>query len=156
MLSVLSDTYFMDQAIKEAEKAAHLDEVPVGAVIVCEGSIIARAHNQSEKLLDATAHAELLAITAASGHLGAKWLSQCTLFVRWNPVSCVPELCTGRELVDWCMEPVMTKGALCGMENPCYIHLPKWNTVSKMKNANSSCSIFLRVKGFEVLALRQH
>ena len=91
MLSVLSDTYFMDQAIKEAEKAAHLDEVPVGAVIVCEGSIIARAHNQSEKLLDATAHAELLAITAASGHLGAKWLSQCTLFVTLEP--CV--MCAG-------------------------------------------------------------
>ncbi len=91
MLSVLSDTYFMDQAIKEAEKAAQLDEVPVGAVIVCEGSIIARAHNQSEKLLDATAHAELLAITAASGHLGAKWLSQCTLFVTLEP--CV--MCAG-------------------------------------------------------------
>lgn len=91
MLTVLSDTYFMDQAIKEAEKAAQLDEVPVGAVIVCEGSIIARAHNQSEKLLDATAHAELLAITAASGHLGAKWLSQCTLFVTLEP--CV--MCAG-------------------------------------------------------------
>ena len=91
MLSVLSDTYFMDQAIKEAEKAMLEDEVPVGAVIVCEGSIIARAYNQCERLADATAHAELLAITAASSYLGAKWLSQCTIFVTLEP--CV--MCAG-------------------------------------------------------------
>jgi tRNA(adenine34) deaminase len=91
MLSVLSDDYFMTLAIREAEKAAAENEVPVGAVITCEGAIIARAYNQTEKLQDATAHAELLAITAASAHLGSKWLMQCTLYVTLEP--CI--MCAG-------------------------------------------------------------
>lgn len=91
MLSVLSDEYFMDLAIREAEKAAAEGEVPVGAVITCAGSIVAKAYNQTEKLQDSTAHAELLAITAASAHLGAKWLPQCTLFVTLEP--CI--MCAG-------------------------------------------------------------
>jgi len=91
MLSVLSDTYFMDQAIKEAHKALLEDEVPVGAIVVCDQKIIARAYNQTEKLHDATAHAELLAITAAAGHLGSKWLMECTMFVTLEP--CV--MCAG-------------------------------------------------------------
>ena len=81
----------MDLAIREAEKAALENEVPVGAVITCEGRLIARSHNQTEKLQDATAHAELLAITAASSHLGAKWLTQCALYVTLEP--CV--MCAG-------------------------------------------------------------
>ncbi len=81
----------MDQAIKEAHKAMCDDEVPVGAVVVCDNTIIARAYNQTQKLHDATAHAELLAITAASSHLGAKWLTQCTMFVTLEP--CV--MCAG-------------------------------------------------------------
>jgi tRNA(adenine34) deaminase len=85
MLSVLSDEYFMDLAIREAEKGATEGEVPVGAIITCEGRIIAKAHNQTERLQDSTAHAELLAITAASAHLGSKWLPQCTLFVTLEP-----------------------------------------------------------------------
>lgn len=91
MLSILSDDYFMDLALKEARKASEEGEVPVGAVVTCEGSIISRAHNQTERLLDCTAHAELLAITAASAHLGAKWLPQCTLYVTLEP--CV--MCAG-------------------------------------------------------------
>ncbi len=91
MLSVLSDTFFMDQAIQEAKKAFSLDEVPVGAIISCEGKIIARAHNQSERLLDATAHAELIAITAASNHLGSKWLTDCTMYVTLEPCT----MCAG-------------------------------------------------------------
>jgi tRNA(adenine34) deaminase len=91
MLSVLSDDYFMDLAIREAEKAAAEGEVPVGAVITCEGSIVARTYNQTEKLQDSTAHAELLAITAASAHLGNKFLPQCTLYVTLEP--CV--MCAG-------------------------------------------------------------
>ncbi len=91
MLTVLSDTYFMDLAIAEAKKAMADDEVPVGAVVVCEGSVIARSYNESEKLLDATAHAELIAITAASSYLGSKWLPQCTMFVTLEP--CV--MCAG-------------------------------------------------------------
>ncbi len=91
MLTVLSDTYFMDQAIIEAKKAFNADEVPVGAIVTCAGKIIARAHNQSEILMDATAHAEMLAITAASNHLGSKWLPECTMYVTLEP--CV--MCAG-------------------------------------------------------------
>ncbi len=91
MLSVLSDTYFMDQAIKEAQRAMEQDEIPVGAVIVCEGTIIARSSNETEKLSDPTAHAELLAITAATSHLGSKFLTQCTMFVTLEP--CI--MCAG-------------------------------------------------------------
>ncbi|MCK6690475.1 MAG: nucleoside deaminase [Thermoanaerobaculia bacterium] len=91
MLSVYSDTYFMQQALAEAQKAYEAGEVPVGAVIVCDNRIIARAHNQTEQLTDVTAHAEILALTAASGHLGSKYLTDCTLFVTLEP--CV--MCAG-------------------------------------------------------------
>jgi tRNA(adenine34) deaminase len=79
------DTYFMQEALKEAQKAFAADEVPVGAVIVCEGKIIARAHNLSERLTDATAHAEMQAFTSASSHLGGKYLNECTLYVTIEP-----------------------------------------------------------------------
>lgn len=85
MLSVYSDTYFMQQALAEARKAYELGEIPVGAVIVCENRIIARAHNQTEQLTDVTAHAEILAITAASSYLGSKYLPDCSLFVTLEP-----------------------------------------------------------------------
>ena len=91
MLSVFSDTHFMKQALAEAQKAIEADEVPVGAVIVCDNRIIARTHNQTEQLTDVTAHAEILALTAASGHLGSKYLPDCTLFVTLEP--CV--MCAG-------------------------------------------------------------
>ena len=79
------DTYFMQEALKEARKAFDLDEVPVGAVIVCENRIIARAHNLSEKLTDSTAHAEMQAFTSAASHLGGKYLNECTLYVTVEP-----------------------------------------------------------------------
>lgn len=91
MIQVYDDVYFMKEAIKEAQKAALADEVPVGAVLVANNRIIARAHNQTEQLTDVTAHAEILAITAASNHLGAKYLPECTLFVTLEP--CV--MCAG-------------------------------------------------------------
>ncbi|MCB0528413.1 MAG: nucleoside deaminase [Lewinellaceae bacterium] len=91
MLSVYSDTYYMKQALAEAQKAYEADEVPVGAVIVCDNRIIARAHNQTEQLTDVTAHAEILALTAASGHLGSKYLQTCSIFVTLEP--CV--MCAG-------------------------------------------------------------
>lgn len=84
-LSVCSDTYFMQQALKEAEKAESEGEVPVGAVVVCNDTIIARTHNQTKQLQDVTAHAEMLAITAAANHFGAKYLSECTLYVTLEP-----------------------------------------------------------------------
>ena len=84
-LSVHSDEHFMKQALKEAEKAYEAGEIPVGAVIVSNNVIIARAHNQTEILTDVTAHAEILAITSASEHLGNKYLEGCTLFVTLEP-----------------------------------------------------------------------
>ena len=91
MLSIHSDTHFMQQALKEAHKAFDQGEVPVGAVVVCDNRIIARAHNQTEQLTDVTAHAEILALTAASNHLGSKYLPECSLFVTLEP--CV--MCAG-------------------------------------------------------------
>ena len=79
------DTYFMRQALIEAQKAFNEDEVPVGAVIVANNRIIVRAHNLVETLNDVTAHAEMQAITAAANVLGGKYLTGCTLFVTIEP-----------------------------------------------------------------------
>ena len=79
------DEYYMREALREARAAASEDEVPIGAVIVCAGHVIARAHNQTELLHDVTAHAEMLAYTAASEALGAKYLQDCTLYVTVEP-----------------------------------------------------------------------
>ncbi len=80
-----TDDYFMKQAIKEAEKALASGEIPVGAVITCQNRIVARAFNQMEILSDATAHAEMLAITSATNYLGSKYLEDCTLYVTLEP-----------------------------------------------------------------------
>lgn len=79
------DFYFMQQALKEARYAFEQDEVPIGAVIVCNDSIIARAHNLTETLNDVTAHAEMQAITSATNVLGGKYLDECTLYVTIEP-----------------------------------------------------------------------
>lgn len=79
------DEYYMRQALIEAEQAVHEDEVPIGAVIVSGGRIIARAHNLTERLNDITAHAEMMAITAAAQSLGGKYLQGCTLYVTVEP-----------------------------------------------------------------------
>lgn len=85
------DERFMQMAIKEAETALAQGEIPIGAVIVSHGRIIARAHNQTETLHDVTAHAEMLAITAAADALGGKYLPDCTIYVTVEP--CV--MCAG-------------------------------------------------------------
>ena len=79
------DNYFMNEALKEAQKAFDADEVPVGAVIVANNRIIARAHNLTERLTDVTAHAEMQAITAAANAIGGKYLHECTLYVTIEP-----------------------------------------------------------------------
>ena len=85
------DTYYMKQALMEAQRAAERGEVPVGAVVVCHDRIIARSHNLTETLNDVTAHAEMQAITAAASTLGGKYLTQCTLYVTVEP--CI--MCAG-------------------------------------------------------------
>ena len=90
-LSIHSDDHYMKEALKQARMAFEDGEVPVGAVIVSNNQIIARAHNQTERLKDATAHAEMLAITAAENYLGAKYLNDCKMYVTLEP--CV--MCAG-------------------------------------------------------------
>ncbi|HRD54280.1 MAG TPA: nucleoside deaminase [Flavobacteriales bacterium] len=85
MMLDLGDEHFMRQALKEAEQAFKKDEVPIGAVVVGGGRIIARAHNLTEKLNDVTAHAEMQAITAAAEAIGGKYLKECTLYVTVEP-----------------------------------------------------------------------
>lgn len=105
MINPFDDEYFMKQALVEARAAAAEGEVPVGAVIVCNNRIIARAHNQTERLNDPTAHAEMLAITAAVGVLGAKYLTGCSLYVTVEP--CV--MCAGA--IGWAQVSTIVYGA---------------------------------------------
>ena len=91
MLINRSDESYMKEALKEAQKAYDADEVPIGAVIVCQDKIIARAHNYTEHLNDVTAHAEMQAFTSAANNLGGKYLNECTLYVTLEP--CV--MCAG-------------------------------------------------------------
>lgn len=88
---IKTDELFMRQALIEAKKAAEAGEVPIGAVVVCGGRVIARAHNLTETLADATAHAEMQAITSAAAYLGGKYLRNCALYVTLEP--CV--MCAG-------------------------------------------------------------
>jgi tRNA(adenine34) deaminase len=85
------DEIFMQEAIRQAKIAASKDEVPIGAVIVHQRQIIAKAHNQVEMLKDPTAHAEMIAITQATNSLSSKWLQECTLYVTIEPCS----MCAG-------------------------------------------------------------
>ena len=85
------DIRFMKMALDEARVAAAAGEIPVGAIVVCKGMVIARAHNMTETLTDVTAHAEMQAITAAASYLGGKYLDECTLYVTLEP--CV--MCAG-------------------------------------------------------------
>lgn len=85
------DVFYMKKALEEARRAYDEDEIPVGAVVVCNDRIIARAHNLTETLTDVTAHAEMQVITAAAGVLGGKYLNECTLYVTLEP--CV--MCAG-------------------------------------------------------------
>ena len=96
----------MRQALLEAEKAFERDEVPVGAVVVCQGRIIARGHNLTETLTDVTAHAEMQAITAAANFLGGKYLNECTLYVTVEP--CV--MCAGA--IAWSQLGKLVYGAI--------------------------------------------
>lgn len=82
---------YMRRALDEAARAAEEGEIPVGAVVVCKGRIIARAHNETEKLNDVTAHAEMIATTMAASFLGGKYLNECTLYVTMEPCT----MCAG-------------------------------------------------------------
>lgn len=104
-MNTMDDTYFMKQALMEADKAASKGEVPVGAIVVCKGRIIARSYNLTETLNDVTAHAEMQAITAAANVLGGKYLNDCVLYVTVEP--CV--MCAGA--IAWAQTGRLVYGA---------------------------------------------
>ena len=84
-LQYMDDNHYMQMALEQARAAGERNEIPIGAVIVCKGRVIARAHNLTETLNDPTAHAEMQAITAATEYLGGKYLTDCTLYVTVEP-----------------------------------------------------------------------
>jgi len=90
-MQLFSHDYYMKEALKEAQKAFDANEVPVGAVIVCNNQIIARSYNLTERLNDVTAHAEMQIITSAANYIGGKYLTECSLYVTLEP--CV--MCAG-------------------------------------------------------------
>ena len=105
---------YMQEALKEAQKAFAEEEVPVGAVIVHQGQIIARGHNQVERLKDPTAHAEMIAITSAANYLGTKWLNEASLYVTIEPCSmCAGALVLAR-IKDLCYGAPDPKTGACG------------------------------------------
>jgi tRNA(adenine34) deaminase len=99
------DEQYMQRALDEARQALKEGEIPIGAVIVCKGRIIARAHNLTETLCDVTAHAEMQAITMAANQLGGKYLTECTLYVTVEP--CI--MCGGA--IGWAQIPRIVYGA---------------------------------------------
>lgn len=101
----MNDEYFMRQALAEAKEAFDAGEIPVGAVVVWNGRVIARAHNLTETLHDVTAHAEMQAITAAASVMGGKYLTDCTLYVTLEP--CI--MCAGA--IGWSQLPRLVYGA---------------------------------------------
>ncbi|EFC75609.1 MAG: nucleoside deaminase [Prevotella buccae] len=99
------DEQYMRKALQEAEAACQKGEIPIGAVVVCKGRIISRAHNLTETLHDVTAHAEMQAITAAADLLGGKYLTDCTLYVTVEPCT----MCAGA--IGWAQVPRIVYGA---------------------------------------------
>lgn len=91
MENIFTDDYFMKKALQEAEMAFEKGEIPVGAVVVVNNTVIARSHNLTEMLNDVTAHAEMQSITAAANYLGGKYLKDCTLYVTLEPC----QMCAG-------------------------------------------------------------
>lgn len=111
-MDIFTHEYFMNEALKQAKIAFEEGEIPVGAVIVSKNRIIARAYNQTEKLNDVTAHAEILAITAAENYLGAKYLVDCKLY-------------TGHRSVKFTMAHQIPSGASINAIPTCFIPKPK-------------------------------
>jgi tRNA(adenine34) deaminase len=145
MFESLPDEYFMRDALRQAEKACAADEVPVGAVVVREGKIIARAHNQVELLKDATAHAEMLALTQAEAAVDDWRLTDCDLYVTKEPCP----MCAGalvhtriRRVVFGCADP--TAGAAGSMMN-----------LLQMESLNHRCQITSGVLHDECAAILQ-
>jgi len=105
-MELFSEEYFMKKALEEAVRAYEMGEVPVGAIVVSNNHIIAKAHNNTEQLHDVTAHAEIMAITSAANYLQSKYLQECTLYVTLEP--CV--MCAGA--LNWAQLGKLVYGAI--------------------------------------------
>ena len=145
MTETAPDQYFMREALRQAQKAYALDEVPVGVVVVCEGKIIARAHNQVELLKDATAHAEMLALTQAEAAVADWRLTHCDLYVTKEPCA----MCAGaivhtriRRVIFGCADPAA--GAAGSVMN-----------ILRMRSLNHRCEITSGVLQNECAAILQ-
>ena len=103
--AIEKDEKYMRMALQEAQQAQMADEIPVGAIIVCNNRIIARAHNLTETLCDVTAHAEMQAITSAANNMGGKYLTDCTLYVTLEPCT----MCAGA--IGWAQVSRLVYGA---------------------------------------------
>lgn len=145
MIEPQPDKYFMREALRQAQKAYAADEVPVGAVIVREGKIIARAHNQVELLKDATAHAEMLALTEAEAAVGDWRLTDCDLYVTKEPCP----MCAGalvhtriRRVIFGCADPVA--GAAGTVMN--LLQMPSLNHRCQMTSGilQKECAVILQ------------
>jgi tRNA(adenine34) deaminase len=145
MLEPLPDEYFMREALRQAQKAYAADEVPVGAVVVREGKIIGRAHNQVELLKDATAHAEMLALTQAEAAVGDWRLTDCDLYVTKEPCP----MCAGalvhtriRRVIFGCTDPVA--GAAGSVVN--LLQMPGFNHRSDISSGvlQTECAAILQ------------
>ncbi len=129
----------MQEALKEAKKAADAGEVPVGAVVVCNGIIIARAHNYTERLNDVTAHAEMQVITAAANHLGGKYLEECSLYVTLEPCP----MCAGA--LFWARPAMVIYGARDEKRGFSLLQKPMLHPKTKLVSGvlESACSALL-------------
>ena len=133
----MTDEEYMRKALAEAEQAAKEDEIPIGAVLVCRGRIIARTHNLTETLCDVTAHAEMQAITAGANALGGKYLTDCTLYVTVELVRCVPELSVGHRFRESCMvRPMRSVAIVRLLLMPCIQRL-RWLAVCLRMNVGN-------------------
>ncbi len=130
----------MREALKEAQKAFDADEVPVGAVIVCDNKIIARAHNYTERLNDVTAHAEMQAFTSAANYIGGKYLQECTLYVTLEP--CV--MCAGASY--WTQLDTIVYGATDSKRGYSLIDSPLIHPKTKVIKGvmKDECSVLLK------------
>lgn len=143
---ILNDEFFMREALKEAKKAESEDEIPVGAVIICNGRIIAKTHNLTETLNDVTAHAEMQAITSAENTIGGKYLDDCILYVTLEPcIMCAGACCWARfkKIVFGASDP--KRGASLSGNN---IYHPKTEIISGVlsKECGDLITQFFKIK----------
>ena len=138
-VELFSDEYFMGKALQLAQQAFDEDEVPIGAVVVHKERIIAKGYNQTERLTDVTAHAEMLAITGAAQYLGSKFLEECTLYVTVEPCT----MCFGA--IQWARPARLVYGASepkTGYHGKGLIGAPKIEVISGI--LESDCAAIMR------------